>query len=92
MNTVLSVLHFIVAYSAFAAWGIGMYYWWQANNNLNSGVSKTALLNPASYFNNNTFTQQGIYSRNKAIAAFMAMLLLTLIGYGLRHIIDAGTQ
>jgi len=90
MESLISIIHQLVAYSAFAAWGLGMYFWWQTNNSLKNGISKLILLNPASYFNSQNFTGSGVNKRNKAIISFAVMFVLAIIGYFLRLIKESG--
>ena len=84
-ESTLSVIHQIVAFCAITSWGLGMYYWWQTNNNLRNGVSKYILLNPTSYFNSHNFTESGINTRNKALASFALMLIFAALSYFLRQ-------
>ena len=86
MQNLISIIHQLVAYSAFAAWGIGMYFCWQTNNSLKNGISKFILLNPVSYFNSQNFTESGNNKRNKTIISIAVMLILVVIGYLLRLI------
>lgn len=92
MESIISLAHLLVGYSAFVAWGLGMYFWWQTNNRLNTGVSKFVLLNPAAYLKAYNFTDKGIASRNRALMSFAAMVILAVIAYGFRLLKEASVQ
>jgi len=84
MENIISTVQLLIGYSAFVAWGLGMFFWWQTNNRLNAGVSKFVLLNPVSYLNTSNFTEEGIVSRNNALWSFAVMLVLAVVAYSLR--------
>src|SRR5688572_2645639 len=89
LSTIASALHLAVVVLAIGAWALGMYHWSVTNSNLKRGVSKFVLLNPASYWNTELFTERGIESRRKTITAFVLMAVFAFAAFGLRLLKEA---